>query len=424
MNAAYNAAVAGSYPARGAALYHPGPSVGDGGMLDRKALGVLFATLFLLMLGVGIIIPNIAYRAQEQGATPLQVSLLFTLYSLMQFLFAPFWGHRSDRVGRKPILLLGLLGNAVGLLLFGISDALPMLYAARALSGLMSSAALPTAMAYVADVTDETSRGRGMGLMGAAMGLGFIFGPAFGGLLSYFGHAVPFIVAGLLNLVTCGLAALFLRESLPAGGAAHAEERPTIGRAFKSPLLPFLLVAFFVTFAMMALESMFPFFIQGRFGYGAQEMGVMLLFMGIAVSLVQAFLLPRCIAALGEENVLLGGLLINAAGFALVIAAVGRLSLTAALVVTGVGNQVMRPTNASLISKRTRHGQGVSIGLMDSFDSAGRIVGPLVAGPLYHLDPRYPYMVSAAILLVVAVLLWMNRRAVAATLEVTPPGVP
>jgi MFS family permease len=393
-------------------------------MLDRKALGVLFATLFLLMLGVGIIIPNIAYRAQEQGATPLQVSLLFTLYSFMQFLFAPFWGHRSDRVGRKPILLLGLLGNAVGLLLYGIGDALPVLYAARGLSGLMSSAALPTAMAYVADVTDETSRGRGMGLMGAAMGLGFIFGPAFGGLLSYFGHAVPFIVAGLLNLVTCGLAALFLRESLPAGGAPHAEEHPTIGRAFKSPLLPFLLVAFFVTFAMMALESMFPFFIQHRFGFGAREMGVMLLFMGMAVSLVQAFLLPRFIATLGEENVLLGGLLINAAGFLLVIAAAGRLSLTAALVVSGVGNQVMRPTNASLISKRTRHGQGASIGLMDSFDSAVRIVGPLVAGPLYGLDPRYPYVASAAILFVVAILLWMNRRAAAAAVEATPPAVP
>ena len=132
-------------------------------MLDRKALGILFCTLFLLMLGVGIIIPNIAYRAQEISASAFQISLLFTLYSLMQFLFAPLWGHLSDRVGRKPILMLGLLGNGVGLLLFGIASSLPWLYAARGLSGLMSSAALPTAMAYVADVTDESSRGRGMG---------------------------------------------------------------------------------------------------------------------------------------------------------------------------------------------------------------------------------------------------------------------
>src|SRR5437867_6042618 len=154
---------------------------------NRRELAILFMTLFLLMLGVGIIIPNIAYHAQENRASAFQISLLFTLYSLMQFLFAPFWGHLSDRVGRKPVLVAGLFGNAVGLALFGVSSRLPLLFAARGLSGLMSSAALPTAMAYVADVTDEKSRGRGMGLMGAAMGLGFIFGPGIGGGLSRVG---------------------------------------------------------------------------------------------------------------------------------------------------------------------------------------------------------------------------------------------
>src|SRR5882672_316825 len=114
-------------------------------MLDRKALLVLFVTLFMVMLGVGIIIPNIAYRATELDASPVEISLLFTLYSLMQFLFAPIWGHWSDRIGRKPIILAGLFGSAAGLILFGLATHLPMLYAARALSGLMSSAALPTA---------------------------------------------------------------------------------------------------------------------------------------------------------------------------------------------------------------------------------------------------------------------------------------
>src|SRR5262245_113938 len=152
------------------------------------------------MMGVGIIIPNIVYHAESHRATVPQATLLFTLYSLMQFLFAPVWGHLSDRIGRKPILLAGLFGNAVGLMVFGISTHLSLLYVARGLSGLMSSAALPTAMAYVADVTDEKSRGRGMGMMGAAMGLGFIFGPGIGGYLSRYGHVVPFVAAALLNL--------------------------------------------------------------------------------------------------------------------------------------------------------------------------------------------------------------------------------
>jgi multidrug resistance protein len=404
-------------------------------VLNRRALAILFLTLFLLMLGVGIIIPNIAYQAQENHASAFQISLLFTLYSLMQFLFAPFWGHLSDRIGRKPVLLLGLFGNAAGLALFGISSGLPLLYAARGLSGLMSSAALPTAMAYVADVTDEKSRGRGMGFLGAAMGLGFIFGPAIGGVLSRFGHGVPFLSASALNLVTCVLAATFLRESLGTRAAAAvaapappgiptavpgAGEAPPMAvdaglrlprpwQAFRSPLLPFYVVAFLVTFAMAALESIFPLFIQDRFGFGARDMGLMFLFMGTAVFLVQGFILGRFIQAVGEESVMLCGLMVNALGFLLVIAASGRVSLTAALLVSGVGNQVMRPTNASLITKRTTRGQGAAIGIMDSFDSAGRILGPIVAGSLYGPDPRYPYLASAAILATAGSILWLGK---------------
>jgi len=140
-------------------------------------------------------------------------------------------------------------------------------------------------------------------------------------------------------------------------------------------------------------------------------MGVMFLFMGTAVFLVQGFLLGPWIGAIGEENVLVSGLLINALGFLLVIAAVGRVSLTAALVVGGVGNQIMRPTNASLISKRTKRGQGAAIGIMDSFDSAGRILGPMAAGALYGLNRQYPYLASAAIMATVGAALWATRSA-------------
>jgi len=373
-------------------------------MLDRKALAILFFTLFLVMLGVGIIIPNIAYRAAELDASPVEISLLFALYSLMQFLFAPIWGHWSDRIGRKPIMLAGLFGSAVGLVLFGLATSLPMLYAARALSGLMSSAALPTAMAYVADVTDETHRGRGMGAMGAAMGLGFIFGPGIGGFLARFGHDAPFIVAGALNLVT-GLAALvLLRESLGREARRAAAGGPWLRlpapwKAAGSPLVPFYGVAFCVPFAMAALETTFPLLLRDRLGMGAREMGTMFLFMGTAVFLVQGFFLGRLINAFGEECVLRGGLIVNAFGFLMVPVARDPVSMTAALVVSGVGNQVMRPTNASLITKRTVGGQGAAIGVMDSFDSLGRILGPLLAGSVYAAEARLPYVVSAGVLM-------------------------
>jgi multidrug resistance protein len=390
-------------------------------MLDKKALTVLFGALFLAMLGVGIIIPNIAYHAVDHDASPLQISLLFTVYSLMQFLFAPVWGHLSDRYGRKPILLIGLLGNGIALIGFGLADHLWLLFLARALAGLMSSAVLPTAMAYVADVTDESSRGKGMGLMGAAMGLGFIFGPGIGGLLARFGHDMPFFVAGALSLLNCGMAAFALRESNVRQEREEKTRMAAPWRAFQSPLLPFYWVAFCVPFAMAALEATFPLFIHDRFGYGAFEMGWMFLFMGTAVALVQGGMLGRLIQRHGEERVLRFGLIVNAVGFLLVIAAGGWKSLTAALLVAGVGNQVMRPTNASLISKRTAYGQGVSIGMMDSFDSLGRIIGPLLAGSLYGVNGIYPYLVAAGVLVLCRLSLW-SRSSGSAVGAVPPAG--
>jgi multidrug resistance protein len=370
--------------------------------MDRKALAVLFCTLFMVMLAVGIIIPNIAYRAAELNASPVQISLLFALYSLMQFLFAPFWGHLSDRIGRRPVLLAGLFGSGAGLLLFGAAGSLWTLYAARAISGVMSSAALPTAMAYVADLTDERSRGRGMGAMGAAMGLGFIFGPGVGGVLSHFGHATPFLVAGSVNLLTGAAAILTLRESLARPGAADGVTSgfriPAPWRGLSRPLAPFYVVAFSVPFAMAALETTFPLLLRDRLAMGAREMGWMFLFMGTAVFLVQGFGLGRLINAFGEAPVLWGGLLLNATGFLLVSVATGHVAMTAALVLSGVGNQVMRPTNASLVSKRIADGRGAAIGVMDSFDSLGRILGPMLSGRVYGWDPRMPYLVSAGIL--------------------------
>ena len=396
-------------------------------MLERKALAVLFCTLFMVMLGVGIIIPNIAFRAAEMEATPRSISLLFTIYSLMQFLFAPLWGSLSDRVGRKPVLVAGLVGNACGLLLFGAAGDLPTLYLARALSGLMSSAALPTAMAYVADVTDHQSRGRGMGAMGAAMGLGFIFGPGVGGALARFGHATPFVVAGLINLVTALMAMVALTESLrrnAAGGPARSPWRLVRPwRALAGPMRRFYFVAFAVPFAMAALETTFPLLLRDRLGLGAGALGFMFLFMGTAVFLVQGFGLGRLINAFGEERVLEAGLLVNAAGFLLVPAATGQVSMTSALVLSGVGNQAMRPTSASLITKRAEGGQGAAIGVMDSFDSLGRILGPLVAGPAYEREPRSPYFISAGILLACFVGLAL-RNAVRSRSEEPRPEPP
>ena len=164
------------------------------------------------MLGFGIIIPNLAYYAQDIGATPTQIAILMSIYSGMQLLFAPIWGRLSDRYGRKPAILFGLLGNAVALIGFGLAKDYFWLFIARSAAGIASAAVMPSVMAYVADVTTSEERGKGMGLMGAAMGLGFIFGPAIGGIMG--SHNMPFFVAGALSVLNFLFVLALLPESL------------------------------------------------------------------------------------------------------------------------------------------------------------------------------------------------------------------
>jgi multidrug resistance protein len=381
-------------------------------MPRRRALAVLFFTVFLTILGFGIIIPNLAYYARDFEASPFQIGALMATYSVMQFFLCPWWGALSDRVGRRPILVTGLVGAGLSFLLFGVAWSLPVLFAARILSGALASAALPTAMAYVADVTDEKGRGKGMGLMGAAIGLGFTIGPAIGGELSRFGHNVPFLAAGALTLATAAMAVLILEE--PPEHRREDRAKIRIKEAMLGPLGSFFLLAFFVSFAMASLETTFPQFIADTLGLGAPAMGRMFTILGVILIVLQGGALGRLINLVGEETILLGGLALNIAGCVLLARAAGTGSVTATLVAAGVGNQIIRPTNSSLITKRTPYGHGASMGLMDSMDSLGRVLGPLVAGAIYSFGPGLPFEAGAvALVLMTAVFLpsYLRRRA-------------
>ena len=368
------------------------------------------------MLGFGIIIPNLAYYAKEIGATTTEIAILMSIYSGMQLLFAPIWGRLSDKHGRKPAILLGLLGNAVALVSFGLAKAYGWLFIARCGAGIASAAVLPSVMAYVADITTAEERGRGMGLMGAAMGLGFILGPAIGGVMG--SHNMPFFVAGGLSLLTFLFALVLLPESLQKGLTDEELEdrhewispreifRQT---TLKSPLTPLFLVAFFSTFSFAGLEMTFPLFIEDKWDYGEREMGWMFMFMGAIVVPLQGGLLGRLINRFGERRIILTGLLLNALGMVLLLKAYAFVTLTVYLTITGIGNQLIRPTNTSWISKQTRIGQGAAIGIMDAFLSLGRILGPLLGGWLYAKE-AYPYAVLAGILVIATFCLYIPLR--------------
>lgn len=370
------------------------------------------------MLGFGIIIPNLAYYAKDTGATTTEIAILMSIYSGMQLLFAPIWGRLSDKHGRKPAILLGLLGNAVALVGFGLAKDYIYLLTARSAAGIASAAVLPSVMAYVADITTSEERGRGMGLMGAAMGLGFILGPAIGGIMG--SHDLPFFFAGGLSILNFLFALILLPESLKKDITDETIEdrhewispREIFRRTtLKSPLTPLFLVAFFSTFSFAGLEMTFPLFIEDRWNYGEREMGWMFMCMGVIAVPMQGVLLGRLINGLGERRIILIGLLLSAIGIALLLNAYSFVTLTLYLTIAGVGNQLIRPTNTSWISKQTQIGQGAAIGLMDAFLSLGRILGPLLGGWLYAKE-AHPYVVLAGILIIATLCLYIPLRRV------------
>ena len=386
--------------------------------MEKSKLLLLFLTLFFVMLGFGIIIPNLAYYAKEIGATTTEIAILMSIYSGMQLVFAPLWGRLSDKHGRKPAILLGLLGNAAALIGFGLAKDYVWLFIARSAAGIASAAVLPSVMAYVADVTTSEERGRGMGLMGAAMGLGFILGPAIGGVMG--SHDMPFFVAGGLSLITFLFVLVLLPESLQKGltEEEHEDRHEWVSpreifrqTTLKSPLTPLFFVAFFTTFSFSGLEMSFPLFIEDKWNYGEREMGWMFMIMGAIVVPLQGGLLGKLINKFGERRIILTGMLLNALGMVLLLTAYSFASLTLYLTITGIGNQLIRPTNTSWISKQTRIGQGAAIGIMDAFLSLGRILGPLLGGWLYAKE-AYPYAVLSGILVIAMLCLYVPLRRV------------
>ncbi len=349
------------------------------------------------MLGFGIIIPNLAYYAKDVGATAIEIGILLSIYSGMQLFFAPLWGRLSDKYGRKPAILYGLLGNALALAAFGLAKDYIWLLTARSAAGIASAAVLPSVMAYVADVTTEEERGKGMGLMGAAMGLGFILGPAIGGVLG--SNDLPFFVAGGLSFLTFLFVLAILPESLQKdvvveGHKWISPQELLDKKTIKSPLIPLFLVAFFSTFSFAGLETTFPLFIDKEWGFNQKEMGWMFMVMGVIVVPLQGGLLGRLINWIGERRIIMVGLLLNVIGMTLFLYAFNFVTLTVYLTITGIGNQLIRPTNTSWISKQTNIGQGAAIGIMDAFLSLGRIAGPILGSWLYAKSTHPDYIKS------------------------------
>jgi multidrug resistance protein len=385
--------------------------------LNLPPLIIVFVTVFIDLLGFGIIIPLLPFYAETFGATAFTVGLLATSFSLMQFIFAPIWGRLSDRVGRRPIILLGLLGSCLSYFAFGMASTLTSLFAARIFAGI-AGANIPTAQAVVADLTTPENRAKGMGMVGAAFGLGFIFGPAIGGFLSRYGYSVPAFFASGLSLVNFIAAWFLLPETLkPEHRAIERVGRlDALRSALARPHLPLLLViGFLVVAAFSAFESTFALFAERSYGFGASSIGYVFAFVGIVLVIVQGFLVGKVVKRIGEHHIVPASLAIVAIGLLMIPATQSVAALLVANGVMAVGMGFNNPSLMSLVSRYSAaEDQGGVMGLTQSLNSLARIVGPLWGGFAFdRLGIGMPYITSAAVMGIAAALsihaLWRSQ---------------
>lgn len=375
-------------------------------METKKALPILFLVMFLVMVGFGIIIPVIPFYAEEIGASPAELGWLMAVYSLMQLLFAPVWGRVSDRIGRKPVIAIGIAGLSLSFFLTAFSSQLWMLFAARIIGGILSSANMPTVMAYVADITSEENRSKGMGIVGAATGLGFIFGPAIGGVFSKISLTTPFYIAGTISALTFFLVLIVLKESLTEENRLNqTKERASLFSAFTGSVSTLFLLQLFISLSLSGLEATFAYFAAKKAGLGTVQLGYIFMIMGLASAIVQGGLIGRLTKKFGEGTVIQGGIIVSAIGFGCILLIDSFSTAALFLTVFGIGNGVIRPSVSALITKRSMAGHGSSTGLLSSFDSLGRIIGPPLGGWLFSVQSGLPY-ISGAVLSLIAFILY------------------
>lgn len=389
-------------------------------MSQKWNLAILFFTLVIMMMGFGIIIPILPDMVTGLGGSGKAMGFLMAIFSAMQFLFSPMWGELSDKYGRKPILLIGVLGNGVTMLLLGLSTQLWMMFTARALAGVLSSATLPTAYAFISDSTDEDSRGGGMGVVGAAMGFGMVIGPAAGGILGSISMQAPFYFAAGLSVLAMLVIWFFLPESLPA-----TERTPEVrirGPQIKlmvtslfGPMGFLFIAAFMISFAMTNFEGIYGYFTKVRYGYGPRAIGNILTAVGITSSIAQGALTGILTRRIGEVKVIKGSLFASIVGFLVLLMPNDKPSVIAAASFFVLSNAMLRPSVAALISKRATSGQGIAMGLNNSYMSLGRIVGPIWAGFVIDVNMSLPFLTGSFIMLIgyLASLLYLREKSTA-----------
>jgi multidrug resistance protein len=382
---------------------------------SRTIIWIVFTTILIDFVGFSILIPVLPEFADRLGASAFEVALILAIYALTQLLFLPAWGWFSDRFGRRPVILVSLIGTAASFILLALADDLGTIYLSRILSGFFA-ASVGTAQAVITDVTPPAKRADGMGKIGAALGVAFVLGPAMGGILADFGPQLPFYAVSAIAAINLVLAWIYLPETRPAN-----EEEPDWNDLWRS-LVPtpfrmmmmvhdrrvglYLYLWFHIYVGFAAVEGSFPLYLLRRYGATSLDVGIMFAWIGIFIAITQGIVVGRLARFMREGTMVMAGLVITAVGLVGLTLAPSYAALYAVGPIVAVGNGIAFPSFTSLYSQTcAARDAGELLGDGNAMGITGRVVGALCAGLLMdHFGLRAPFVVAGAVMLSAGVI--------------------
>ena len=381
---------------------------------QKRSLNILSFILVVIPLGYGIFSPILPFYIESMGASGTTLGLLNASYAVMRLVFGPVWGSISDRIGRKRVLMVGILGFGVTMVWFGLADRLWMLFAARILAGMLSSATAPTTMAYISDNAPEGELSKGLGRLSAAGSVGAILGPLLEGLVASDSLATPFFIAAGLAGFSLLMAWLFLPESkvIERGSSARKMvDLKEMQMAIAGPAGKLFLLTFISTSGLYIYSNVFGLYGLERFGFRTEEVGIVYMALGLVSMGSVGLLVGPLTKRLGSEKIIAYGFLIGAVSMGVLPLAGGLTGIIVLTAIMAAAIALQGTALISLISRRTTTEQGVTMGLSNSFVSLGRIVGPVIGGALLDAHLNLPFLGASALLLLAFLLstLWVQN---------------
>jgi DHA1 family multidrug resistance protein-like MFS transporter len=370
--------------------------------------------MFIATAGIGLVIPVMPQYLQTFGVAGQALGFIIASFALGQFLLSPLAGDLSDTFGRKKLIITGLVIFSASQLWFGVATHEWMLYVARFISGIGGAFLIPATMAFVADLTTIEARGKGMGLIGASMSLGFMIGPAIGGFLAKVSLTFPFYIASLVAILSA-IVSLFILPDIKNAISLEKKKSENIlaqmKRSVKTPYFMMLIIIFVFSFGLANFQTTFSLYVDHKYNYTPQDIAIVLTVGGFIGVIVQSFIVGKLFKRFGELNVILVNLvvaalalllffLVNGFGFVLIVAAIFSTATT-----------LIRPSVNTVVSKLAGHEQGFAAGMNNAYMSLGNMIGPALAGMFFDININLPFMIGSGILLSawIVTLLWIKK---------------